>query len=203
MRLPAPVLALLLAVTVAHASDIELSGSEGHPRERFPLSVHVAASGEPSLDAAVRRAVADWNAVAEAAIGMRAFTEVAAREGAQIAVTFSSDAAARLMGVTRITAAAGGVIQPPVDVTVFPMQARGQTSRETLLYQIVAHELGHALGLEHTRDPRSLMCCVTGSIDFDDAAVRDAYIAARRHPDVRSAAAQLSDHYARFWKRLP
>ena len=193
----------LLAATLAHASDIELSGAEGHPRARFPLTVHLATGGEASLDAAVRRAVDDWNAVADGALGVRAFTEVAGRDGAQVVVHFSADEAARLMGATRITAEARGLITPPVAITVFPMQARGQTSREVLLYQIVAHELGHALGLEHTRDPRSLMCCVSGSIDFNDPVVREAYIAARRQPEVRTAAAQLADHYARFWKRIP
>jgi matrixin len=79
--------------------------------------------------------------------------------------------------------------------------ARGQTSRETLLYQVVAHELGHALGLPHVRDPRSLMCCVTGSVDFNDPAAREAYVEARRHPDVRSARAELVEHYARVWRR--
>jgi hypothetical protein len=45
------------------------------------------------------------------------------------------------------------------------------------------------------------MCCVKGSVDFSDAAVREAYVQARRHPDVRSARAQLAEHYARFWGR--
>jgi hypothetical protein len=77
--------------------------------------------------------------------------------------------------------------------------ARGQTPAETLLYQVVAHELGHALGLPHTRDPHSLMCCVHGSIDFRDPRVREAYVEARRHPDLRSVSAQLRTHYDRFW----
>ena len=72
---------------------------------------------------------------------------------------------------------------------------------QTLLYQVVAHELGHALGLPHVRDPRSLMCCVKGSVDFKDPAARDAYIEARRHPDVRSVRAQLGEQYARLWRR--
>jgi hypothetical protein len=51
------------------------------------------------------------------------------------------------------------------------------------------------------RDPRSLMCCVAGSIDFKDPAARDAYVEARRHPELRSVRAQLVDHYNRFWRR--
>lgn len=194
-------LVLLLTASLARASDVELSGVEGHPRERFPLAVHLATTGDAALDAAARRTLQDWNVVAEAALGVRVFTEAASPEAAHVLVAFPTAEASRMMGATRLGADDRGVIELPVRITVFPPTPRGQTPREVLLYQIVAHELGHALGLPHTRDPRSLMCCVSGSIDFNDAAVRDAYIAARRAPNVRSSALELAEHYRRFWKR--
>ena len=108
-----------------------------------------------------------------------------------------------LMGFAEITSGADHVITVPVRVVVHEVTARGQTSRETLLYQILAHELGHALGLVHTTEPRSLMCCVHASLDFNDPTVRAAYVEARRKPDIGSARAQLAAHYERFWRAHP
>ena len=83
---------------------------------------------------------------------------------------------------------------------VFAPERLGRTTRETLLYQILAHELGHALGLPHAADPASIMCCAASGVDLGDPATRAAYVHARRHPDVRSARAQLAEHYARLWR---
>ena len=196
-------LALLAIASLARASEIELAGSEGHPRDRFPLAVHCASTGDTALDGAVRRALHDWNTVAEAAIGVRAFAEVAEGDKAHVLLAFPAAPPSRIMGSTRLGADERGVITLPVRVAVFPPTARGQTAAEVLLYQVVAHELGHALGLPHTRDPRSLMCCVYGAIDFNDGAVREAYVAARRNPDVRSSAGELAGHYRKFWARAP
>jgi hypothetical protein len=104
------------------------------------------------------------------------------------------------MGETYIRTEPTGAIALPVRIAVYDPAARGQTSRETVLYAVVAHELGHALGLAHARDPRSLMCCVPGSVDFNDPVARDAYVDARRHPDVGSVRSQLAEHYRRFWR---
>jgi len=202
MRRAALILVVIVTVAaLAHASETELSGAEGHPRGRLPLAVWAEPFNDTALDGAVRRALDDWNSLVRDVLGVAVFTPAATRETAQITVAVQPPGASKLMGFTELSTEAGHVITLPVRIVVVAPVARGQTSRETLLYQVVAHELGHALGLPHVRDPRSLMCCVKGSVDFNDPAARETYIEARRHPDVRSVRAQLAEQYARLWRR--
>jgi len=193
------VVVLITSAAPAVASEVEMSQSEGHPRDRFPLAVYVAPIGDAKLEAAVRRAVEDWNSVFRQVLGLTAFRSVTSPSAAGVTVALASASSSGMMGMTEIGADDKGVIELPVRITLVEPTARGQTPAETLLYEVAAHELGHALGLPHTIDPRSVMCCIHGSVDFKDPAMRKAYVDARRNPNLRSVETQLQAHYKAFW----
>ena len=188
---------VVMLASSAFGSDVALPTLAGHGRARLPLSLHVAPSGDAALDAAARNAVADWNAVGRSGLGTALFT-VVDRSDASVVVSVEATGPSGPMGFAVVDADPTGAITLPVRITIAPPRPRGETRADVLFYQVLAHELGHALGLPHAPDVRSVMCCTRG-VSLDDPARRAAYIAARRHPDLRSVQPQLVEHYTRFW----
>jgi hypothetical protein len=198
----------LLMLTVANrpsriaASDIPNLEHRliGHPRNRFPLTIYAEPAASQSFDAAIREAVAQWNKVFERQFHVAAFTSNNNEARADILVQFTkSTRGHHEMGATDIDADRYGVIRLPVIIELNPPRPRGGTDVQQMLFDVTAHELGHALGLPHINKANSIMCCDPGAINFSDPATRAAYTAARRHPDFRSVEADLAAHYQQFW----
>jgi predicted Zn-dependent protease len=169
-------------------------GEEGHRLQRFPLRVWLEPDVDRDVDTVLDRVLSDWNAVFREALAtsVDAFVRAETKSASDVIMArarqdeYSSEEIFRgtsVLAYTSLLADEHGLIRLPVRIYIRPDASLPQLDHEASLYVVVAHELGHALGLPHTEEPGSIMY----------------YTRARHQTEVRGARAQLAAHYTRFW----